>query len=516
MNQITRQLLYILLAVFLSACSSNKPNLSQYKNLDICNDTPRDSTMTLSHQLSDFSEQMLQKTGVYLLEDGVVSLVARAWATESAEKSIDVQYFIFSADNVGLIAIDHLLRAAQRGVKVRILVDDITLKADADYLLAIDSHPNLSIKIYNPNINLGKTLPKKLSTLATDFRGANQRMHNKSVIVDGRLVITGGRNIADEYFDYDHKYNFRDRDVLLLGSIAGIVQSSFDEFWNDPLSKTVTRLVKTTKSSMKDSVRIQLLHQYACDPKHFLPELRERIKRVSTKFETIHASDDFQWIDTDSVSYISDIPGKSERTRGLSGGGISTDALIHLVKNARTSVTIQTPYLVTTELGQNLFRNAVKRGVEVKIITNSLAATDNLEAFSGYQRDRHILLEAGVQIFEFRPDAAVRLEKMSKAMDTRLHRAPVFGLHAKSMVVDGEIAVIGTFNLDPRSANLNTECITVIHSDFVASRLQKVMDEECKPENAWAVTLDSNPDTKAGYLKRLRVWIRRFIPKEIL
>ncbi|MBT4173739.1 MAG: phospholipase D family protein [Bacteroidetes bacterium] len=516
MNRVTKQLPYFLLAIILSACSSNKPNLSQYRDMDVCADTPRDSTMTLSYQLSDFSEQLLQKTGVYLLDDGIVSLVARAWATESAEKSIDVQYFIFSADNVGLIAVDHLLRAAQRGVKVRILVDDITLKADADYLLAVDSHPNLSIKIYNPNINLGKTLPKKLSTLATDFRGANQRMHNKSVVVDGLLVITGGRNIADEYFDYNHKYNFRDRDVLLLGSIAGTVQSSFNKFWNDPLSKTVTRLVKSTKSGIKDSVRIELLHQYACDPKHFLPELRKRIKRVPNKFESIHASDDFQWVDSDSVSYISDVPGKSERTSGLLGGGISTDALINLVRKAKTSVTIQTPYLVTTELGQNLFRDAVNRGVEVKIITNSLAATDNLGAFSGYQRDRHILLEAGVKIFEFRPDAAVRLKKMSKAMDTRLHRAPVFGLHAKSMVVDGEIAIIGTFNLDPRSANLNTECITVIHSDIIASRLQKVMDEECEPENAWAVTLESHADAKAGFIKRFRVWIRRIIPKEIL
>ncbi|MEP6832003.1 MAG: phospholipase D-like domain-containing protein, partial [Gemmatimonas sp.] len=168
----------------------------------------------LSEHLAAVAPLMRTSTGVYALEEGDVSMVARAWLTEAAEHTIDVQYFIFTADNVGLIAVDYLLRAADRGVHVRVLVDDFMLEADGEELLALDAHPNIEIRLYNPTANIGKNLPTKLYNLTTDFRGFNQRMHNKTFIVDGQVVITGGRNIADEYFDYDHEYNFRDRDVL--------------------------------------------------------------------------------------------------------------------------------------------------------------------------------------------------------------------------------------------------------------------------------------------------------------
>jgi phosphatidylserine/phosphatidylglycerophosphate/cardiolipin synthase-like enzyme len=186
-------------------------------------------------------------TGVYTLEEGDVSMIARAWLTEAAEKSIDIQYFIFSADNIGLIASDYLLRAADRGIQVRVIVDDIMVEADADELLALDAHPNLAIKIYNPLANVGKNFGQKIYNLTTDFKDFNQRMHNKTFIVDNKVVITGGRNIADEYFDYDHEYNFRDRDVLLIGKAAGDVQNSFEDFWNHPLS------VPIAESMLKNS-----------------------------------------------------------------------------------------------------------------------------------------------------------------------------------------------------------------------------------------------------------------------
>ena len=144
-------------------------------------------------------------------------MLTRAWLSNNAEKTIDVQYFIFSTDNIGLIAIDYLIRAADRGVKVRLLIDDLMVDTDEDTLLRLSSHKNISIKIYNPNINLGKNFSKKLYNLITDFHGFNQRMHNKTFTVDNKVSITGGRNIADEYFGYDHEYNFRDRDVLLIG-----------------------------------------------------------------------------------------------------------------------------------------------------------------------------------------------------------------------------------------------------------------------------------------------------------
>ncbi|MEQ1666491.1 MAG: phospholipase D family protein, partial [Bdellovibrionales bacterium] len=381
-------------------------------------------------------------------------MIARAWLSEYAEKTIDVQYFIFSTDNVGLIACDYLVRAADRGVKVRILVDDIMVDASEHDILMMDSHENIDIKIYNPGINLGKNIVEKLAKFKMDFFGGNQRMHNKTFTVDGKVVITGGRNIADEYFDYDHEYNFRDRDVLLLGKITKNIQSSFDTFWESKLSVPVANIVEDKTINAKDSTRFNQLHQYACNPENFWPQVREKMKTLPDAFKAINKSGDLVWLD--SIQFISDLPGKNDGRQGLSGGGVLTDSLMNLVKRAKHSIDIQSPYLVTTAVGRKLFADAVKRGVKVRILTNSLASTDNLEAFSGYQRDRKALLATGIRVFEFRPDAKERYDIMTGALQKTVDFKPIFGLHAKSMVIDGNITVVGTFNLDPRSANLNT------------------------------------------------------------
>ena len=497
----------------LAGCSSNEVKYMPIDK-DFCAQIHFDSTNRLSDQLDTLQGLLQTKTGVYSLEEGDISMVARAWLSESAEKTIDIQYFIFSADNVGLIAVDYLLRAADRGIKVRILVDDILVEADADELLALDAHPNLSIKIYNPTANIGKNWPKKLYSLATNFKGFNQRMHNKTFIVDGKVVITGGRNIADEYFDYDHEYNFRDRDVLLLGKASADVQASFNLFWNDTLSVSIDSILKVDESKLNIAVKYEYLHQYACNPENFWPQVREKIKLVPVAFKNMQDSGDLVWVD--NVSFVSDAPGKNNNKKGLKGGGASTDALIDLIKNAKTSVTIQSPYLVTTSLSQQLFTETVQRGVTVKILTNSLSSTDNLEAFNGYQRERKTLLKTGIDIFEFKPDAEIRYKVMTGALQSKIDYKPVFGLHAKSMVIDGEIAVIGTFNLDPRSANLNTECVTIIHDKKIAGDLMRAMEEDMKPENAWQTTVDFNPDQYAGRKKRFKAWLRGVVPKEVL
>ncbi len=464
--------------------------------------------------LEGLEEKMRDQTGVYVLEDGNGAMLTRAWLSEYAEKSIDIQYFIFSTDNIGLIACDYLVRAADRGVKVRMIVDDIMVDADVQDILTLNSHENIDIKVYNPGVNLGKSILGKVKKFTTEFRSANQRMHNKTFIVDGKVVITGGRNIADEYFDYDHEYNFRDRDVLLLGKQTRAVNASFIDFWQNELSVPVTEVADVEANNISEANRFDRPHEYACNPENFWPQVREQIKNLPKAFETIKASDKLIWVD--DVQFVSDDPGKNDGTEGLSGGGISTDSLIALVQNAKTSLDIQSPYLITTETGQKLFRNAIDRGVKIRILTNSLASTDNLEAFSGYQKDRKKLLEAGVRIFEFQPDAAEQMEIMTGALQETLEKRPTFGLHAKSMVVDGEIAVIGTFNLDPRSANLNTECIVIIHSEKVAQQLLSYMEIDFEPENTWETTLEWNPDGEVSNYKRAKTVIRKVLPKNIL
>jgi len=504
------RLLGMLMIVF--GCSSKEETYPVIDE-DFCAQIHLDSAHALSAQLDPFEELMSAKTGVYTLEEGDNSMIARAWLTESAEETIDIQYFIFSADNIGLIAIDYLLRAADRGVKVRMLVDDIMVEADAEDLLALDAHPNISIKIYNPTANIGKNLPQKLYSLSKDFQGFNQRMHNKTFIVDSKVVITGGRNIADEYFDYDHEYNFRDRDILLIGGVTKDVNDSFSLFWESELSVPIADLSDADGVDLNAEKKYNYIHQYACNPENFWPQVRDKIRSVPIAFKNIQASGDLVWVD--SVSFVSDLPGKNDED-GLKGGGASTDHLIELIRKAKKSVYIQSPYLVTTELSQQLFSEAINRGVEVKILTNSMMSTDNLEAFSGYKRDREKLLETGIDIYEFKPDAAIRFKVMTGALQKEMDYTPIFGLHAKSMVVDEAIAVVGTFNLDPRSANLNTECIAVVYGSTIAGNLHTAMLEDMKPENAWHTTLEFNPDGEAGWWKRFSIWLRGIVPKSIL
>jgi len=502
---------YMLALLVLVSCSEKKEFSVE---TDFCSNIHRNDSLTLSNELEDVAEFMKTKTGVYVLEDGSGSMVARAWLTEYAEKTIDIQYFIFSTDNVGLIACDYLIKAADRGVKVRIIVDDIMVDADVEDILMFSSHENISVKIYNPGVNLGKNIFEKIKKFTTDFKDANQRMHNKTFIVDGKVVITGGRNIADEYFDYDHEYNFRDRDLLLLGKETKAVSTSFNKFWNSKLSENITSVIKEKPENLTSKNRFDNLHEYACNPDNFWPQVRSRIEKLPSTFKAIKNSGDLVWLD--DVSFISDQPGKNNVKKGLGGGGVSTSALIDLVKNAKSSIAIQTPYLITTELSQNLFKEASERGVKIRILTNSLASTDNVEAFSSYQTDRNKLLETGVRIFEFRPDAAIRKKIMTGELQLKLDHKPIFGLHAKSMVIDNEITVVGTFNLDPRSANLNTECIVIVHSAKIAKGVLMGMEEEFKPENSWETTLKYNPDSEVGNYKRLKTWTRKIIPKSIL
>ncbi len=503
----------IITGIIISSCG-NKPKEIPAYTKDFCSQIHFSDTSGLDKELSPLKDSInTGRTGVYVLEDGGNAMMTRAWLSEHATKTLDIQYFIFSTDNVGLIACDYIVRAADRGVKVRILIDDILVDAGPHELLTLDSHPNIEIRIYNPGVNLGKNIVGKIKKFTTDFKGANQRMHNKTFDVDGKVVITGGRNIADEYFDYDHEYNFRDRDVLLIGGAVKDVHTSFETFWNSDLSVPVTKLVEDPGNDFKDTTRFERLHQYACNPDNFWPQVREQIKALPDAFRNIERSGKLAWVD--SIAFVSDMPGKNN-TGGLHGGGNTTEQLTTLIRNAKKTIDIQSPYLITTNEGKKLFADAIRRGVKIRIMTNSLASTDNLPAFAGYQKVRKGLLDAGVHIFEFRPDAKERYEIMTGALQQKINYTPIFGLHAKSMVVDGEITVIGTFNLDPRSANLNSECVTIIHSDKVAAGVLKGMEIEFKPENSWETTKQCDPDDEAGKWKQIKTFTKKVIPKKIL
>lgn len=468
---------------------------------------------SLSARISEACEvcaaRMSEQSGLYILEKGEESLVGRAWLAEHAVDSIDIQYFIWSTDNVGILAAEQLLRAADRGVSVRVLVDDLLIDAEDETLLLMSAHPNAEIRVYNPNLTVGVGFWERLKNVFGDFRAINQRMHDKTAIFDGVAGITGGRNMADEYFDFDHDYNFRDRDVLVVGTAVKEMQANFDEFWDSGFAVPVEEIFEEEVKAISPADverRASELRAYAEDPRNFAPEVRHAIATAETYFPQLA-----QAIVWDDVEFISDVPGKNEGTAGLGGSGESTDKLIDAVTNARSSILIQSPYLILPEGGIELFHALVRQGVRIRISTNSLASTDNIQAFSGYSSQRKDLLRAGVELYEFMPHPAIK-DQLIENYPRIAQTDPIFALHAKSMVIDDELVFIGTFNLDPRSANLNTEVGVLVRNRELARQLTDSIELDIDPSNSWRTTGFFNPDSEVDRGRRIRVWFNKLLP----
>ncbi len=452
-------------------------------------------------------------TGVLVLDKGEEALLARAWLADHAQQTIEVQYFIWSTDNIGILATEALLRAAGRGVKVRVIVDDLLIDAPDKTLLALALHPNVSIRIYNPKHSVGTPVQKRILNVITDFRGVNQRMHDKIFIVDGKVAITGGRNMADEYFDYNQEYNFRDRDILVLGNVVEKMVWSFEQFWLSELSVAVNGLfdglgLLQKNVSVDDSEVQQIyqeLHGYARSADNFEPEVRKAIENVSEAFQGL--TEEVVWTD---ARFISDTPGKNNRRFSLGGGGITTTELAMLVENAKSKIVIQSPYLVLSKKAESLFRRARKRGVSIQISTNSLASTDNMQAFSGYKNQRQRLLNMGLRIFEYKPNPVIQGQLLHRYENVK-KKPPIFAIHAKTMVVDSETVYIGTYNLDPRSENLNTEVGVIVRNGKIAKKVEQFIQADMRPANSWNALYD-DPDSFASAGKQWRVFFWQFMP----
>jgi cardiolipin synthase C len=336
-------------------------------------------------------------------------------------------------------------------------------------------------------------------------------MHDKTAIFDSIAGITGGRNMADEYFDFDHEYNFRDRDILLLGSAVGDMQENFDEFWDSEYAIPVEHILEDDAAEISGADvarRSAELHAYAGDPANFAPEIQQAIETTPRYFSALLQA--MVWGD---VQFISDVPGKNDGTSGLGGGGESTQQLISAVQGAKKSILIQSPYLIMPDGGIELFEQLIKRGVRVRISTNSLASTDNIPAFGGYSGQRDDLLDAGIELYEFKPSPAIQ-DELIENYPRIVANDPVFAIHAKSMVIDEQIIFIGTFNLDPRSTNLNTEVGVLIENHELARQLSASIERDIRPENSWHTTADFNPDSEVSCGKRFRAWMNSVLPME--
>lgn len=447
-------------------------------------------------------------SGAYVLEKGDEALLVRSWMVNNAEKSIDILTFIWSLDNIGMIATDSLLRAAERGVQVRAVVDDMVLKKeDVEILLALSLHPNFEIRIYNPVQTVGVSMAEMVVNVLTDFRRFNQRLHNKTFLVDSLIGLTGGRNVANEYFDHDQEYNFLDRDIMVAGPVAGSMQDNFEIYWRSELSRPIEELLPARRSAL-DQDDLQALYEevHECAERllaqiplaqSILEEQDEKISRLLK-----------QMVWTEDIWFVSDLPVKNIDKQGLGGGSIMADAVAEAIAEAREEIVLQMPYLIFEGEAYGLFEK-LRQGIEVRISTNSLASTDNIAAFSGYWRQRQELLDAGFLIREFNPQPAIE-PNLAQGLQGP-GKSPIFVLHAKSLIIDGELLYIGTFNIDPRSAHLNTEEGIFVRNRQLAQLVEKQIVREMMPWNSWDPRV-TNPNAKASWGRRFKLNFYRILP----
>ncbi|HET8900279.1 MAG TPA: phospholipase D family protein [Rhodanobacteraceae bacterium] len=413
------------------------------------------------------------RSGAVLLHDGLDAFALRAVSARSAGRSLDLQYYIWRDDLCGRLLALEVWRAAERGVRVRMLLDDMNAHGLDRQLLRLDAHPNIEVRLYNPFRNRAG-LRRLVETVVRALR-VNHRMHNKAWIADGRLAVVGGRNIGEAYFGAAVDSNFRDLDVMLMGPAVAQAESIFDAFWNDPAAVPVTGLGSVAAAGLH--ALLASLDQQCADP------------RVQTYLQRVHAAPgvrDFMagqvspcWVE--ALQVMSDPPQKWRRD---DRAGWLVQRLVALIAGARTEALLISPYFVPGRRGSAALVQLERQGTRVAVVTNSLAANDVPAVHSGYARYRKPLLAGGVRLNELRAQG--------KTASAGLLGSGGASLHTKAVVVDGERGFIGSFNLDPRSADLNTEMGVLFDHAGLAAAVKAEFQRLAGPALSYGVTLGAD------------------------
>ncbi len=430
----------------------------------------------------------VEKSGFRLITDGREALEARLALADLATSSVDLQYFIWQGDEVGTLLFDRLLRAADRGVKVRILVDDIGLASSTRKLVALNSHPNLEIRVFNPNPSRDYMIGGLFHFLAS-MEELNRRMHNKLMIVDNHLSITGGRNIGNTYFGLGGDYNFVDIDVLSVGAVIEESSHAFDDYWNNlaayPASGWKVVLPAGSYDDMRRSIQSYLeenrkqLVSYPLEPIDWQPWLQD--------LENSLVIGEAHFLQDDPVK----IHGQEYRL---------IDMIAYLSDPVEDELLLASPYLIPVgDMLENL-RELDESGITIKIVTNSLASTNHTLVSSHYKKYRRPILESGAELFEFNHQPSSSLRDQA---DVEPVRAPFISLHAKVLVSDRSRCFIGSLNFDPRALVINSENGLLIDSPELSSVLAEFLEEIMKPENAYR--LFRTDDNKINWQARDKV-----------
>lgn len=437
---------------------------------------PDASDSRLARSIRDQADEHPGLSGVHLLEDGIDAFAARLLLVRNAERRLDVQYYIWHGDRTGTLLLEELHRAAERGVKVNLLLDDNGISGLDHVLSALDQHPNIEIRLFNP---FPIRFPKALGFL-TDFDRLNRRMHNKSLTVDHAVTIVGGRNVGDEYFAAGDEALFVDLDVLAVGPVVADVERDFDRYWHSRSVYAASSILPKVSPSQRDKLtkRASIVERDAATRRYV-----ERMRKLPLIAELTEGTLDLEWT---KVRMLSDDPAK-----GL-GDVAERDLLLTNLERSLGPITgelgLVSGYFVPGEEGAEYFIDLVKAGVSVTVLTNGYAANDVGIVHAGYVPYRHRLVSAGVRLFEMQPWS--RPEKPGKkgtriGIAKRIHgtgtgstaslRSGATTLHAKTFTVDRERLFVGSFNFDPRSVQLNTEIGFLIESPALATRIAEQM-----------------------------------------
>ena len=462
------------------------------------------------------------KHELVLLERGSDALALRLNLIRAARERIELKSFIFQLDDSGMLVLDALLDAAERGVRVRVLLAQLYGLDEPNLQAALAGHHrNFELRLYNPTFGEARTQPLQFAAgIVCCFRRFNQRMHGKALVVDDALAITGGRNVQDRYFDWDPGYNYRDRDLLVGGPVARAMRDEFDAFWTAERSVPAEQLVDVAERWKRHGGappgrldfrerlvegRLATMQQAAADD----AALRETLRGA-----TFHVG---------AVRYIADLPQKHERGRASRRDASQTMRAI--IAGAREDVLLQTPYLVLSRPARELFLELQAREAapRVRVSTNSLAATDAFPVYAmSHKYKRTYLRELGFQIHEYKPyptdtpidpaatgalgeQAAAEFPLFGSATrggndgPVPLRRAGVrVGLHSKSIVLDRRVGIVGTHNFDPRSDHWNTESVVVVEDAPFAAALADAIERDMQPENAWLIAPRQKPPLLSG------------------
>ncbi|MHA6641405.1 phospholipase D-like domain-containing protein [Mesorhizobium sp. A623] len=405
-------------------------------------------------------------TGLLLIADNYDAFAARILATRSATRTLDLMYYLWHDDHTGRLLMQEVVRAAERGVRVRILLDDINSPNSDSAYQALDAHPNVELKLFNPSGMRNGSLLRGLELVFRLF-AMTRRMHNKAWIADDTIAIVGGRNIGDAYFDAAET-NFRDLDLLLVGPAVSQATRIFEAFWNSSAVMGIGALHPGEPAEVAGFVsQIDRTEDTA---------LLDGLRSLNSITEFIAAGGGFHW--TTAARVISDPP---EKVRGEKTRSWLMRELLPILQSSAKNLEIVSPYFIPGRKGTAIFSQLVAKGSTVTVLTNSLAATDVATVHGAYANYRKRLLKAGIRLFELQP--------FSRQANISVFGSKGASLHTKAFTVDGKIGFVGSFNFDPRSISLNAEMGVLFEDEWLAAELRRRFRHEILPQTSYAVTL---------------------------